>query len=311
MAAKDDDSSSVPTEHTEEENPQLNHIPSQRRASNSSSSISEKKKKETFVIEEPVIDGIGVSSTEANFLTENERLLVRWINVARRTPEKFAERMNEMKKTHLSPDEKIWAPPPEVNPETEEILDTHMPLMVPPQNTETFDQALQAVRGQPAMKPFLISEGLCLAAQDLVADQYVNGGASHLADDASGFRDRVQRYGKSKGGLFEILVHGIEDPLGIALWIAWNNYALQKSDRFAMFNPGLNFIGVACGAHPEMGAVAVVLIAEDYVFDSSSVAQRNPEFKAKYQEAAKASYHLRMRNGGIQRKREGGCCIIA
>ena len=298
MAAADDDSSSLPTEHTEQDD---------------DDSLSQKidqapPAKAKIVIEDPVIDGVGVSSKDAEFLTENEKLIVRWINVARRTPLKFAERMDEMRKTHLSPDEKIWVPPPQVNPETEEILETHMSLMVPPQNTETFDQALAAVRGQPEMNAFFISEGLCLAAQDLVADQFVHGGASHLADDASGFRDRVGRYGKSKGGLIEILVHGIEEPLGIALWVAWNNYALQKNDRFAMFNPGMNFIGVAYGAHPETGGVAVIVIAEDYVNEPDSFQNRNQEFKLKYQEAAKLSYILRMRNAGISSKK--GCCNI-
>ena len=235
--------------------------------------------------------------------------MVRWINMARRTPLKFAERMDEMRKTHLSQDEKFWSPPPEMNPETEEILETHMPLMVPPQNNQSFDQSLEAVKTQPEMPHFQVSEGLCRAAQDHVADQFENGGSGHLGDDASNFRERCTRYGKSTGGLTEILIHGIDDPLGIAIWIAWNNYALQKNDRFAMFNPGLNFIGVACGGHPEMGSTAVILIAEDYVTDPDKLSQRPTQFAARFAAASKQGYVLRL--GSSRATRSGkGCCVI-
>lgn len=234
--------------------------------------------------------------------------------MARRTPAKFAERMAELEATHLSDDGKIWqAPPKEIGREPAgknkqpgaPIFLDYNPISLISEPGD-FGKALEAIRTEPELPAFELAEGLCLACQDHIADLYENGGTSAMGSDASNFRERAGRYGKPSSDLHQILVTGHDAPFVIAAWVAWNNSMKKKVDRFALFNPGLSQVGVAFGAHPEWGAMTVILLATDYQSDPQLMAKRLPERANIYQDAATTGYQtVRSRRG-----RGKGCCVI-
>lgn len=248
------------------------------------------------------------------YLSKPEQNLVIWFNMARGNPHKFADHIASLKETHLSADGKRWQAPPMVDPEEPELGEEFMPIQLVCEGSSDFDEALAYVRSQPELPRFQVEEGLCLACQDHVGDQWENGGTSSMGSDVSNFRERAARYGQLQGEqLYQIQVHGHQDSLAVALWVAWNNTSRKRSDRVALFHPDYTRIGVASGAHPEWGASTTILLAADYHTDPALVAARSAERRAAYLAAAQLGYQFNFKGRRVKKSSEGGnkgCCLL-
>lgn len=239
-----------------------------------------------------VRQGVPVKEAKA-WLSQKEAKLIGFMNAARTKPKKFAITMNDMKGTHFRRAGEIWKP-------DYDVAEMYMPIQTR-ERLEGFGKAIEYVKKQPEMQRLRVSKGLCMACQDLVADQFEHGARGHITSDASSFRDRAERYGTVVGDtLTESLVYGHDGALENCAWMVFSDGKRDRKDRNNIFNPGLNLVGVAMGAHPEWGATSCILFAEQY--EDSEHPERDEALEAKYEEAREENYRVR--------KSAQGCCVL-
>eukprot|EP00010_Vexillifera_abyssalis_P007846 CAMPEP_0201545042 /NCGR_PEP_ID=MMETSP0173_2-20130828/1614_1 /ASSEMBLY_ACC=CAM_ASM_000268 /TAXON_ID=218659 /ORGANISM="Vexillifera sp., Strain DIVA3 564/2" /LENGTH=304 /DNA_ID=CAMNT_0047953349 /DNA_START=481 /DNA_END=1395 /DNA_ORIENTATION=+ len=238
----------------------------------------------------------GVFWKEASWLSEKEKTIIKLINIARKKPETFAEKvLKPMKGTHFIKSGEVWKP-------DYDLTDQYMPIRTL-EHLDGFQKAIEYVEKQPKMRGVRVSQGLCLACQDLLAEQSVNGAKGHLGEDASGFRDRATRYGTVEGNfLNESLVYGHDGAPENVAFMIWNDGKKSRPDRGFMFHPDSKLVGVAAGSHAEWGAACIILWADAYKDNPDSFEKRPDQAAERYQVARDQSYFLRTTNGG--------CCVL-
>jgi hypothetical protein len=138
-----------------------------------------------------------------------------------------------------------------------------LPLMTT-EGVKALMECMQFLRNQepvPVLKP---DQRLTLAANDHVKDQSQSGKIGHQGHDRSGFRNRIERYGRWSGKIAENIAYGQVTPRQIVLYLLIDDGMPSRGHRKNFLTEDFRFIGVAEGTHPEYEKMCVMEFASGF-----------------------------------------------
>ncbi len=125
------------------------------------------------------------------------------------------------------------------------------------------EEAIEALRDQPALEPVQPSLGLTLAARDHVRDQGATGSTGHDGSDGSHPADRMKRYGDG-GYLGENIAYGYSTARDIVIQLLVDDGVPDRGHRKNLLNPAYREVGVAIGPHRGFRTMGVMDLASGY-----------------------------------------------
>lgn len=158
------------------------------------------------------------TATTADYLTAEEKEVIRLVNEVRTQPAAFAKKYLENRQR-----EGAYA-------------------------KECYEELL-AWAPQKALLP---SKALSLAAKDHAQDMGVSGRTGHVSTKGESATLRVQRYGTFTGrynGPWENCSYGFDDPLAIVLQLLIDDGVPSRGHRKNIMQPAINYIGVSIQPH--------------------------------------------------------------
>ena len=169
--------------------------------------MSDKKRARSETVDSFVVDS-NAPAIVAPSLADDETLklllspveseLIQLVNSTRAEPAAFAKRLEEEVLAHMGDDDILRFPGEKV------IIKTH-------EGRAAVQEAIDYLRAiEEPRHPLALAEGLILATQDHVADQWAdsNGFTGHIGRDGSDGRGRANRYGEWKHSIGESLGYG-------------------------------------------------------------------------------------------------------
>jgi uncharacterized protein YkwD len=123
------------------------------------------------------------------------------------------------------------------------------------------DDAIKFLRTAKPQPPFILSQGLRLAATSHVKDQSTSGTTGHKGAGSTMIEDRVKPFGSWAGGIGENLSYGNESARDrILTWLIDDGFP-SRGHRKRLLSPDYKVAGVSCGPHPEYGTMCVLTLA--------------------------------------------------
>ncbi len=114
-----------------------------------------------------------------------------------------------------------------------------------------FKQAIEFLRQQKPLSPLKHDERLSQACSDHISDIGPKGKATHESSNGNNVSDRIEKYCEWDGACTENIDFGTKIAENIIINFIVDDGIPKRPHRSNLFNPQLNFIGVACGAHTE------------------------------------------------------------
>jgi uncharacterized protein YkwD len=184
----------------------------------------------------------------ASFLPKLEQEIVDELNLARRDPAAYVEKLKAYRSEING---KRWERPGKIT-------------VVLNEGRAAVDEAIAALSKQPPLPQFSASEGLTRAAMDLVVDQGKNGKTGHTGSDGSDPASRVNRYGSWGKTMGENIAYGGETAEECVMQLIVDDGVPSRGHRKNIFNAQFLVIGVATGKHPGIRTVCVMDFAGGY-----------------------------------------------
>lgn len=130
-------------------------------------------------------------------------------------------------------------------------------------------EALAFLASQPKVPALEFKPGLATAAAGHVADVGPKGLVSHVGSDGSGPLARAQ-----KAGIFSMIVAeeisvSLTDPASVVRGLIVDASDPRRAHRKDLFDPGLRFIGVACGPNKATGQMCVIVLSGSIIRETS------------------------------------------
>jgi uncharacterized protein YkwD len=126
------------------------------------------------------------------------------------------------------------------------------------------DEAVAVLVASKPAGPLVLSEGLCLAAADHVADQGQGIQIGHRGSDASNPSARAGRYSVGPAAVGEIIVYGPWDAAAAVLRFVVDDGVPDRGHRRNLLRADYRYMGVACGPHAAYHGMCVVDFAREY-----------------------------------------------
>ena len=120
------------------------------------------------------------------------------------------------------------------------------------------DEAIAFLKRQRPLPPLIPFAPLAEAAADQVRDQGPRGLVGHLSANGATPADRVRRHGPMRGVVAETISYGEVSAQGVVRAFVIDDGVRNRGHRADLFDPGLHYAGVACGAHRVYRAMCVV-----------------------------------------------------
>ncbi len=172
------------------------------------------------------------------------------INLLRADPPKYAEFLVTSKKYYTG---KRYKPPGQAK------------FLVTMEGIAAADEAIAALRATKPLPPYSLSNGMCLAAKDHVADMIRTGISGHRGTDGSTPDMRVNRYGKFTGGIGESINYQAgparETVMG---WIV-DDGVPSRGHRANLLAMKYHVVGVSIETTAKTGTMCVMTLAGEYV----------------------------------------------
>lgn len=193
------------------------------------------------------------TAISADYLSSLEKEIILEINMLRSNPPKYAT-------DHLEPLKKLYRQKILYYPD-DKPLRTH-------EGVKALNECISELKKHPSLPLVFPSEGLTSAAQDHVKDQSVTGNTGHTGSDSSGFRERMERYGKWEIKIAENIAYGGNKARQIIIYLLIDDGVSSRGHRKNFLNPDLKTAGVATGAHPLFGTITVIDLAGSFITKS-------------------------------------------
>ncbi len=129
------------------------------------------------------------------------------------------------------------------------------------EGVRALDEAIAALRQQPALPPLASAPALAWAAADHVRDQGPSGLEGHDARDGTTPLDRVLRRGVRPYVVGEVIAYGPRTASAVVRELIIDDGVADRGHREAIFDPSFARAGAACGAHARYGLMCVVDLA--------------------------------------------------
>lgn len=139
----------------------------------------------------------------------------------------------------------------------------NLPLMTK-EGVSALNECVRFLKAHSPVSILQPSIGLTSAARDHVADQSRRGGTGHRGHDRSGFRDRIERYGKWRGTIAENIAYGDVSPRQVVIYLLIDDGIRSRGHRLNFLNKNLRLVGVAEGSHPYYKKMCVMEFAGEF-----------------------------------------------
>jgi uncharacterized protein YkwD len=150
------------------------------------------------------------------------------------------------------------------------------------------DQAIAFLKSQSSLSPIALSDGLSLSSKDLVSLAASSKQFDNLETDEQGSA-RFNRYGKWSGKLFQNLALGNLSPAEVVLnWII-DDGNTNRDHRHSIFNPEINFVGIASGPHIEFSRTTVACFTSKFIENSENAASSSSAASASSSSSSSAA----------------------
>jgi len=201
----------------------------------------------------PVVLGvallIAVISVSAS-VTDIERDVVTWLNVARNDPARMIAKLEEILPNFDAASPMLYRIPND----PVAVLTNEGKAAVLEAIKDLKDEKKKRTLPMPVLT---LANGLCNAAQDHAKDQGVNGVFSHAGTDGSTPWSRIARYGVWKTTAAENMGTGYNNGLDIVRQLLIDDGETDRGHRKNILNPALTRVGVAVRPHSQYGFVCV------------------------------------------------------
>jgi hypothetical protein len=134
-----------------------------------------------------------------------------------------------------------------------------------------FDDAskyLETVEPQP---PFILSEAMCKAAQDMVNMNGPVGKLGHQGVDNSTVGKRIAKYGHWEKMVGESLDFGNTNPQMVVLCQLLDDGVPSRNHRKSVFNPELKYVGIGFGPHAKLTTMCVIDYAVEFTEENTKI----------------------------------------
>jgi len=115
--------------------------------------------------------------------------------------------------------------------------------------TSYLSTLIDALETLPALKPYIVSTGLCKAAKDHAEDLGQNGKTGHVGTDGSKMADRIERYSEWGIIIGENCSYGSKTALSVVCDLLVDEGVVTYGHRKNILSKEFNFVGVAFRPH--------------------------------------------------------------
>jgi hypothetical protein len=126
------------------------------------------------------------------------------------------------------------------------------------------DECLNFLIKQKPRTVLAPKRGLTRAARDHARDQGKTGDHGHIGSDRSTLDIRLSRYGQWGGKCAENISYGSDEARMIVLSLLVDDGVKSRGHRKNILEGSFRFTGVACGPHPKLRHVCVIVFAAAY-----------------------------------------------
>jgi uncharacterized protein YkwD len=124
--------------------------------------------------------------------------------------------------------------------------------------TAAVREAILFLQKVKPMNPLSMSEAICGASREHVADQSARGEVGHRGSDGSSPWSRLARFGKWSGPAGEAICYGRHGAHDAVLDFIVDEGVPDRGHRKNIFNSEFSNAGVAWGSHARYGTMCVV-----------------------------------------------------
>jgi uncharacterized protein YkwD len=180
---------------------------------------------------------------DAGYLTDDERTVVLYVNLARLYPRKFA-------RLHIVPLRSRFSGKLLARPGADPIATN--------EGVAAVNECIRIMERQKPCKALAPALGLSQAATDHVKDSGPAGLVGHTGADASTLGERIDRHGAWQKCAGENIAYGEEDPAFIVIQLLIDDGVASRGHRTNIFNSSYGRIGVAIGPHETWRSMCVM-----------------------------------------------------
>jgi uncharacterized protein YkwD len=123
------------------------------------------------------------------------------------------------------------------------------------------DEAIRYLEKQKPVGFLALSQGLSLAARDLVAPQGASGGFGHKGPDGSMPSDRIGWHGTWESIIGENVAYGQRTARDVVSAFIVDDGVPGRGHRKNLYNAGYRVMGVDCGPHSVYGTTCAITFA--------------------------------------------------
>jgi len=123
------------------------------------------------------------------------------------------------------------------------------------------DEAIRFLEKQRSVGALAYSQGLSLAARDLVAPQGAAGAFGHTGPDGSTPSQRIERHGTWEAVIGENVAYGQRTARDVVAAFIVDDGVPGRGHRKNLFNAAFHVMGVDCGPHSTYGTTCAITFA--------------------------------------------------
>jgi hypothetical protein len=189
------------------------------------------------------------TAANADYLSEDEKLVIAEINKLRSSPVLYAREYLEPLLT-LYEGKKLFIP-------------GDVPIMTKEGVNALKDALLFLQKCKPV--PLLVPDlRLSRAARDHKTDQAKTGKTGHEGSDRSSAQSRIRRYGDWDKAMGENIFYGESDARAVVLHLVIDDGTLSRGHRKNLLDKDYRLVGVAAGNHPTWRNICVITFADAF-----------------------------------------------
>jgi len=136
-----------------------------------------------------------------------------------------------------------------------------------------FDDAIDFLSDMQSLNPLQWDENLALSSLEHVLDIGPKGLLRFESSDGTSVEDRIRKYGNYLEHLGESIDYGPNDAMGVLVSLILDDGEPEKPDRYNLFRPDYQKVGIACGPHKTEYQISVF----DFAFDFVGHEENEPE----------------------------------
>jgi uncharacterized protein YkwD len=170
-------------------------------------------------------------------------------NLARTAPQSYAGHLRELRRQYQG--KSYWLP-------------GSAALVLTSEGVVALDEAVRFLERQAPLPALSWSEGLALAAADLVKDQGQGSETGHTGRQSGDMGERIERHGTWVKQIAENIGYGPDTARLMVMQLIIDDGVPGRGHRKNIFTPGFKVAGAACGPHASFRTMCVMEFAAGF-----------------------------------------------